>query len=479
MTITYNNIQGASNLITFTDIPNILKVSDNSGGTFASIDLQIIGNLYSQTNADGQWWIEIMGNTISNVLDPNNAINKNFYVAQNNTDTAASIVRALRNCPMISANFNITNDGSYARLKAKKIGQIFQNSNEMMSTNISATYLSQSKTDGSAYSSLYGSEIIADVYSNGNYITTLEKAFYDGETAFNMSPVLTTMAKLGATTPYTISLSSMKWGVYSQIGNVMENHISVGYMVNQGSKYLDNSYMNIAQNFNRGKSRDSENNTILYVYEPNIPISFYRGNSTSQNISVSYLDSAYNTLYTASFTWSNSNMGNNRLVDYTIPLSATYFNQAFYVDITIGGKRIRYNVIKPLNMTEYSQRILWRNSYGGISFFDFTGQRTETRDFELMTYQKNIYDYYTDPMNELDKVYDNEVNYQVSLKSHLFEEDGKYIFNDIIQSPQVWTEINGENYAIILDSVSVDEVDNNNIYEATIKYHYSQEPSII
>ena len=177
MTITYNNIQGASNLITFTDIPNILKVSDNSGGTFASIDLQIIGNLYSQTNADGQWWIEIMGNTISNVLDPNNAINKNFYVAQNNTDTAASIVRALRNCPMISANFNITNDGSYARLKAKKIGQIFQNSNEMMSTNISATYLSQSKTDGSAYSSLYGSEIIADVYSNGNYITTLEKAF--------------------------------------------------------------------------------------------------------------------------------------------------------------------------------------------------------------------------------------------------------------------------------------------------------------
>ena len=65
------------------------------------------------------------------------------------------------------------------------------------------------------------------------------------------------------------------------------------------------------------------------------------------------------------------------------------------------------------------------------------------------------------------------------MKSHLFEEDGKYVFNDLIQSPEVWTVINGQEYAIILDSVSVEETDRNNIYEATVKYHYSQEPSII
>ena len=136
-------------------------------------------------------------------------------------------------------------------------------------------------------------------------------------------------------------------------------------------------------------------------------------------------------------------------------------------------------MIKPVKATEYYQRILWRNSYGGISFFDFTGQKSETREAEIQTYQKNIFGYYTDQLNELEKVYDNQINYSVTLKSHLFENDGKYIFNDLMQSPFVWTEINGEKYAIIIDSVNVDEVDKNNIYEASVKYRYSQEPSLI
>ena len=97
-----------------------------------------------------------------------------------------------------------------------------------------------------------------------------------------------------------------------------------------------------------------------------------------------------------------------------------------------------------------------------------------------MTYQKNIFDYYTDEMNELEKVYDSTVKYTVSLKSHLFENDGKYIFNDMLQTPEAWVVRNGEKYAIIIDSISVDESqNNNNIFEATLRYHYSQEPSLI
>jgi hypothetical protein len=137
-------------------------------------------------------------------------------------------------------------------------------------------------------------------------------------------------------------------------------------------------------------------------------------------------------------------------------------------------------VIKPLKATEYYQRIYWRNSYNGISFFDFTGAKSETRDLEITTYQKNIFGYYTDKMNELEKVYNNEVKYNVTLKSHLFENDGKYIFNDLAQSPDVWTVINNETYAIIIDSISVDELsDRNNIYEATLRYRYSMTPPII
>lgn len=129
-------------------------------------------------------------------------------------------------------------------------------------------------------------------------------------------------------------------------------------------------------------------------------------------------------------------------------------------------------------MTEHCQRIYFRNSYGGISFFDFTGAKSETRDFELQTYNKNNFDYYTSDVNEREMLYDNDTKYTYTLKSHLIEGDARWIFNDMAQSPYLWTEINGQTYAIILDSISVDEVSTcNNIYEATIKYHLSQKPS--
>jgi hypothetical protein len=130
-------------------------------------------------------------------------------------------------------------------------------------------------------------------------------------------------------------------------------------------------------------------------------------------------------------------------------------------------------------MTEGCNRILWRNSYGGISFFDFTGHKSETRKLETKTYNKNIYNYYTNPKNELEMVYDADVEYEVTLKSHLFNKDSVYVFNDLMQSSEIWTRVNQEDYAIILESVSVDETDNNDIYEATIKYRYSQKPSLI
>lgn len=478
MTITYNNLQGANNLITFSDIPNILKVEDDSGGTKSNITLTFQSNLKNFTTKDREWWITIMGETVTNVLLPSNAINRNFYVSNSNADTAAYLTRALRNCPTISANYIIQNDSATVTLTAKKVGKMFNSPSEIIDTNISSAFMAKTYTDGTAYSPLYGSIVLADIYHSGQYVTTLEKNFYDGQTAFNLSPVLTTFSETGNAVPYSVRLSSLKEGVYSQLGNISTNYASVGYMVNQGQKYLDNSYMNIAQNFSRGQSRAFENNTILYIYQPNIKISIYKGNLTTQAVTIDYVDSANNILYTENTSWTNTDAG-KKLVDLNFNLNTSLFNQSFYIDLSFGTKKVRYNVIKPLMMTEHCQRIYFRNSYAGISFIDLTGQKSETRDFELSTYQKSIYDYYVDPMNELDKVYDNDVKYVVTLKSHLFEEDGKYIYNDLIQSPLVWTEVNGQNYAIILQSVSVEETDNNNIYQATVRFSYSMNPSII
>lgn len=483
MRITLDNLEQPSNLITFTDIPNILKVEDDGGGTYAIFTIAVSSSLAAETTYDGQWYIAFMGETVSNVISPQNAINKNFYISNSAASTAASLARAFRNCPTVAAYFNIENttyNGDYCvKFTAKAIGSVWSNITNYYKTNISSTYITSNGSDGTANSTLVGSKIDVDVYNGDNYVTTLEKNYYGSEAAFNLSPVLTTFAEYGNALPYSLKVSSIVNGTYSLLGTIDTNYISIGYMVNQGAKYLFNDSFNVAQNYSRGTNKDADNNTFLYLYAPSIPISFYCGNNGGITITIDYLDSAYQTLSSTTMNWRRSD-ASKWLWDITLQLDETTFNQAFYIDVNFGSStKVRYNVIKPIKATEYYQRILWRNSYGGISFFDFTGAKTETRDLDISTYEKNIFDYYTDPMNELEKVYNNEVKYTVTLKSHLFENDGKYVFNDLLQSANVWTRINGQDYAIIIDSVSVDETDNNNIYEATVKYHYSQEPSLI
>ncbi len=485
MNITYNNEASPSNLITFTDIPNILKITEDNYGTKASAALVPTNALYGVTTSNNQWKITFLGETITNVIDPAGAINKLFTVMPSANDTAYSIARALRNCPTISANYTVQVTGNTVTMRNKIVGEMFTSGfADFFETNIPSNYMTVDSTDGSTDSQLYQSKVDVDIYAgwDNDYITTLEKNVYNGEVAFDLSPVLTTVAKIGTTIPYSMDIRSIggleKKGVISQLGTITGNYISVGYMCNQGAKFLNGNIMQVAQNFFRGTEKETENNTILYIYQPNIPISFYRGNEGAMTITVEYKDSAFNTFYTDTLTWRNTDSTKN-LIDYNIELKPHLMQNTFYIDVTLGSILVRYNVIKPLYATEYSQRICWRNSYGGISFFDFTGQKTETRDFELSTYQKNIYDYYVDTKNELDKIYDNDVHYTVTLKSHLFENDGKYVFNDIIQSPEVWTVVNGESYGIILENVTVDEVNQNNIYEATVRYGYSMNPSII
>lgn len=483
MQILLNNLQEPANLITFTDVPNILKVVSEAYGTYATMTFTISGDLAGQTTTNGQWYLTFMGETISNVIDPANAINKNFYVSSSNISTAASIARALRNCPIIAANFNVQHDDNSVRLTAKGSGPVWSRMQNYLQYNLPSSNFTAVGEDGTSYSELAGKRIDVDVYtmdaSGRKYVTTLEKNYYGDEAAFNLSPVLTTLAEYGRCKPYTLKISSIVDGNYELLGTLDDNYISIGYMCNQGNKFLDGSFAQVAQNYSRGNTQDADNNTILYVYAPSIPISFYAGNLGGMTITIDYLGSDYQVLSSDTQTWRNTD-SERKLWDLDLQLNSYAYTHSFYVDVNLGTTaKVRYNVIKPLKATEYYQRIKWRNSYGGVSFFDFTGQKTETRDLTVQTYQKNIFDYYTDSKNELEKIYDNQVKYTVTLKSHLFENDGKYIFNDLLQSSSVWTTINGQDYAIIIESLSVDETDNNNVYEATLRYRYSQEPSII
>lgn len=503
ITYTLNETQ-ENNLITFTDIPNIVKVEDDvdvENAQKAYLYFTVSGVNSLPVTGDGQYTIMVEGETISNVTDPANAINKNFYIssaANGDKATALSIARAFRNCPTIAANWNIQQDGNIVKLDERNPIQTDTQSyySDILSPNWNGKITLQAM-DAQNISNLTSAKVMLDIFKSDNdiYVTTLEKTCNLNKVAFNLSPVLTTFAEYGKAIPFKFKLSYLtSWGAYFDVNDKDEdkNYISIGYLCNQGNKYLAKDEFAFAQNMSRGNAWPNQtstlgtivNNSLLYIYEPYIPVSFYRGNLGGATVTINYLDSAFNVIGTQTQTWHNTD-SSKVLVEKGYVLNASqqyaaYFSNAFYIDFAFGTNIIRYNVIKPLYATEGCQRIYFRNSYGGISFFDFTGKKTETRTLDLQTYNKNIYDFYTDEMNELEKTYNNDVNYEVTLKSHLFEEDGKYIFNDMLQSSKLWTVVNGQTYAIILDNVSVEEIDsNNNIYEATIRFRYSMTPSIL
>jgi len=484
ITLKYNNIpsESATSFVCLSDIPNLVEVDNSADGySLASLEITISGSWASASHVD-PWFISINGETVTGVDDYKNAINKNFFISNDNNSTAASLCKALRNCPSLAASFTVTNYGNKVDLLARNKGTFVWNTD----TNATA-YTTFNASNGTVSDELIGGKVEVNVLDNSdNFITSVEKNYYQTGMMFDMTPVLSTLVIPGKTVPFKLQIAATKNdGAYSVIGSITGNSVTQGYKANQGFNYLPlgtlpNNFI-IAQNVSRGGDKTWNNNTLLYVYGNSIPLSWYHKTLNSITVDVQYMSSAYAVI--TSNTVSLSDSSNGWLHNATVPLSQANKDSAYYIclvfkngNTTLGT--LMYNIIKPLKATEYYQRVYWRNSYGGISFFDFTALKSESRDIETTTYSKNIFDYYTQDINEKDIPYDNDVKYTVTLKSHLIEKDGIYTFNDLIQSPEIWTDVNGETYRIILDSLSVDEDNRNDLFTATIKYKYSQQPSL-
>ena len=472
--IYYNNVSSPSNMLTFTDIPNILKVSQPISGSKAVFYFDFEGNLQQSVTADSQYYVTFLGETVSNVMNPRDAKNKRFYISGDKDGTAMSFARALRNCGSIAADFNIIHNGKTVTLYAKTIGQKWSNIANYIQRNIPTDKLTTHGVDGNASSAFLGGKIDVNIfsagtYSNDAYVTTLEKNFYGDECAFDMSPVLATFSDFGKTTPYLLSLDLIREdGEWQALGSVTGN-TTIGYHANQSDKYKYAQGAQMLLNKNRG----TNGTMILYTYNNVIPYSVLCGIDTGGwNVKVSVKDSAFNEVY--SYTSTSRRTSSNMIIDTSATIPQTAMTSGYYVDITIGTQTTRFNIIKPLKATEYYQRILWRNEYGGISFFDFTGSRSESDSVDIETYEKNIFDYHDNNEFERKMIYKNDYKKTVSLTSHLLEEDGKWIFNSLMRSKKVWTTINGKTYYIIPKSIDVQEDQTyNNIYTVKLTYEYS------
>lgn len=473
MNITYNNLSSPSNILTFTEIPNILKISENVTGNKCTIQFSMSNGLRQTVSADSQYYITLFGETITNVMSPENANNKRFYISDDSVSTAMSIARAFRNCGGLNADFDIFGNGSTVEIIAKTIGNKITTANYLQ-RNIPGDKMSVSVQDGSSTSILLNSKIQVDVYNSNaasvnNFITTLEKNWYGDECAFDMSPVLSTFSEYGQTQPYTFVLNVYRDNGEWQNQGTVSGNTTIGYHANQSDKYKYAQGAQMLLNKNRG----TNGTMILYTYNNVIPYSVLCGIDTGGwNVKVSVKDSAFNEVYANTST--SSRTTSNMIVDTNATIPQTAIKNGYYVDITVGTETTRFNIIKPLKATEYYQRILWRNEYGGISFFDFTGSRSESDSVDIETYEKNIFDYHDNNEFERKMIYKNDYKKTVSLTSHLLEEDGKWIFNSLMRSKKVWTTINGKTYYIIPKSIDVQEDQTyNNIYTAKLTYEYS------
>ena len=499
MNITYNGMTDAKNTVSFTRLPNILKIKENNNGTPASATITISD--LSRVTSTKEYTLIINGVKLISTLSLVNAGGNKFYLSNSNSDktiVAYKLVETLRGLSTLPLNYDITlataSDGTLSpviTIMAKNNGMQFDLNIE--GTLIDNNIATVSFTSGTSSSNLLKgimNKVLVEVYQvnnpstqdrigsttyqMGTYLTTLTKEAFGEEVSFNLSPLFSAITDYDTLSEVNLYIYIMNDNTLTLAGIMKDIYFTTGYMVNQGVNYLPVPSTQLAQNVSRGTTKSTINNTILYVYQPTIQFTLYVPFATTAaktiNFKVYYINSANIPIKTTTTSYYIV----KSMTSPVINLDQSLFDRSFYIDVVIPDVgTLRYNVIKPLKATDEIQRVYWTNSYGGISFFDFTGTRTETRKTKVDYYQQNLFDYYDKDSAQLNKVYNKDVSITVSLSTHSIEKDGTWQFFDLQNSSNAWTYVNGKKYFITITDLKITESQVNDIYTATVEYEYS------
>ena len=490
-TIKLNGQTNINNVTCFSFAPTILEVSSVNGGSYTTYQIDI--DSFPSSSED--IYVKVNDITLTRVSTLKDAKGYHFYYGYASTDGVRklmvdSLLNALKRVPEIVAGYDVymptSSDVKQNRiiLKSKTYGN---NTPLTITTNYSSG-IRVSYTIGSSSTELKEGDLKIDVYrldtankyntnstNIGNYVTTLSKhTANDFKVKFDLGSVFSSLTNEGEASQFALSIYHTSDSGLTEIATYNSVYNSNGYLINQGGEFLQ-SFQNarVALNAGRGENRNYLNNTILYVYENTIPLSLYVANGVNTvSYNVKYIGSDNTTIYTTS---GNANLS-KALTHFNVSLIETYLNQAKYIDIEFTSYNLgtlRFNVIKPIKATDECQRIYWYNSYGGISFMDFTGNRTEERKVKTTTYQDSILDYYDNETNERDMVYDKQNDITVTLTTHNIHKDAQWNLFDLQQSRTAWTYVNGEKYRIIVEDLTINTTSVTDIYTATVEYKYS------
>lgn len=431
MNLTFNG-QNTFSGITLTGVPNIITLT-SSAVTGTKSQLTIIAD--------------------DNITDASTMTINDVTITNFKGDTpeisAFNITKALRASGLV--NYTIRHSGKSIYVQALEVGSDYS-----IKFNTNITGMLWYIVPGTSTDEFSNGIISLDLYRDQTYVTTLEKTYYRDHIDFNISDWLYSISQYDYLTPYRVVVHHWDGKDLIKLGEFSAKS-AIGYMCNQGQDYLQGSQ--IATNFSR-------ENSLYYTFFDSIPLTIYSDTNTS--VLVKYKDNSGAVIkeQTENVTCYNG-VGKTIII-----LDSFTFKNTYYIDIVYGEQVMKFKVIKPVDATSRCLRIYYHNSYGGVSFFDFTGNKTEEHKLDNEIYQKNIYDYYKSNYKERDIVYNKSVQYTVTVKSHLMEREGIWQFNDLLRSSDCWTSINGVDYKIIVSNVRVDEVQTG-VWEATVVYDYS------
>lgn len=491
--IRLNGQSNVNNVTCFSYAPTILEVSSVGGGSKSSHTLKFDGNFTGMGN--DYYWVKVNDVVLTRVTNPKEAKGLRFYMTDAYSATIKkrmidSLIDALRRIPEIMAGYDVnlqrTDDGFGTQINI--VGKTYGNNTPLQfSTNIE--FLTISSFEGASSTELKEGNLKIDVYKRttplkynysqltpSDYVTTLSKhTSNDVSVKFDLGSLFASLTDEGKVSQFELVVYQVTDANLTEIATFNSLYNVNGYLINQGGEFIPRfEDAKIALNVNRGTNRDFFNNTILYVYENNIPMSVYVASGVnSLTYKIKYIGSDNNELIDPIEKTVNVS---DALSHFSIELSDTYLVQSKYIDIEFTQYNLgtlRFNVIKPIRATDECQRVYWYNSWGGVSFFDFTGNRTEERKVKTTTYQDSILDYYDNDINERDYIYDKQNDISVKLTTHNIHKDGQWYLFDLQQSRTAWTYVNGEKYRIIVEDLTINTTSVTDIYTATIEYKYS------
>lgn len=512
--ITFNGLTNSKDIVTFSNCPNILTFDNSETGEKrdALYRFAITYSGIRDYDPAKDYTIEFGGSVLTGTTD-SSRVGGTTYLLPTTTDTqehrycAMTIANALRSIPFVASNFDVfveasLSDGSLSSTVAIKSRKASASMNVDFSCNWDGGYTFTEDTvsenpDTMLQGSTGANFIVVDVYryrdqimigetpddTRFDYVTTLQKNYFGEKVDFNVTPLLCSMLD-GTEYDETVLYKMVVYGfsgdklVFSQPTQHM--YFTNGYMCNFSSPYLAVSQMTWAANLKRGSRYDgSFNNTTMYTYHPQVDFSVYNpGGNPLNRVMVYYIDSAMNDFKRDTITVEEP--GGKTLKQYTIMLDEEAFAKASYVDIRLWPltDRYRYNVIKPIKAADENavERIYWFNEYGGVSFMDFTGERSETRKEDIEYYERQSFDFYTAEEREVTKVYSKKILIEVDHRTHYIDKNGTFLLYSLQASKKAWIWHRGTKHYIHVTSLDISESQNaSHVYVAQITYKYSFE----